>query len=71
MELVALYLLPFSLAIILNFTQPIAVTVINLIFLGEKLKAYEYISIAVAMLGVVILTSPSSIFWSIEQSNSL
>ena len=70
-ELIALYLLPFSLAIILNFTQPIAVTIINFVFLGEKLKVYEYVSICVTMIGVVILTSPSNIFWSIEQSDNL
>ncbi len=31
----------------------------------------QYVSVGVAILGVVILTSPASIFWSIHQSNSL
>ena len=57
-----IFLLPFSLAVVLYFTQPISASIISFIFNGEKLSCLQIISIFFAMLGVIILTSPSLIF---------
>lgn len=62
----AIFMLPFSLAMVLNFTQPIAATALNFIFLGEKLGYFEYAAILFAMLGVVIMTNPTVVFYWIE-----
>lgn len=62
----AIFLLPFSLAMVLNFTQPIAATALNFIFLGERLNYFEYAAIIFAMLGVVIMTNPTAVFYWID-----
>lgn len=37
-------------------------------FGGERLSRYEYVSILFAMLGVVILTYPSAVFWWLDDA---
>lgn len=66
----AIFMLPFSLAMVLNFTQPIAATALNFIFLGEKLGYFEYAAILFAMLGVVIMTNPTAVFYWIEEESA-
>lgn len=62
----AIFMLPFSLAMVLNFTQPVSAAAINFIFGGERLGTFEYVSIMFAMLGVVIMSYPSAVFWWID-----
>jgi len=66
----AIFMLPFSLAMVLNFTQPIAATALNFIFLGEKLGYFEYAAILFSMLGVVIMTNPTAVFYWIKQDEA-
>lgn len=53
-----IYMLPFSLAMILIFTAPISTAIVNFLFAGERLNTLEYVSIIFAMLGVVLMTNP-------------
>ena len=55
-------MLPFGLAVVLYFTQPISAAVVNFIFNGEKLSALQIASIVFAMFGVVVLTMPTLVF---------
>ncbi len=55
----AIYMLPFSLAMILIFTAPISTAIVNFCFGNERLNVFEYLSIIFAMLGVVLMTNPS------------
>jgi drug/metabolite transporter (DMT)-like permease len=54
----AIYMLPYSLAMILIFTSPIATVIVNFALAGERLKLLEYVSIVFAMFGVVLMTNP-------------
>lgn len=54
--------MPLSIAIVLYFTQPISAAVVNFVLGGEKLGRIEVLSIFSAMIGVIILTTPSTIF---------
>ena len=65
---IAVFLLPFSLAIVLNSTQPVAAAAINYAFGGEKLNKLEILSIIFGMLGVIIMTSQTTILFWIEDS---
>ena len=65
-----IYLMPLSLAVVLYYTQPISASLINLIFNDEPLSALQVISILSAMLGVVMLTSPTLLIPSITDENS-
>lgn len=62
----SIFLLPFSLAIVLIFTQPISTVVLCAVFGNEHLSLFEYFAIAFAMLGVVILMSPATVFFWID-----
>ena len=42
----------------------------NFIFLGEKLGYFEYAAILFSMLGVVIMTNPTAVFYWIEQEDA-
>ena len=53
--------MPLSIATVLFFTQPISAAVVSFILAGEKLGILEIVSIFSAMLGVIILTTPSTI----------
>ncbi len=57
-QFIALYMMPFSTATVLYFTQPISASVVNYFIGGEKLACFDIISIFSAMLGVVVLTQP-------------
>ena len=61
-QFVAIFLLPLSLAVLLYFTQPVSASIINWIFNNESLSALQIVSLASAMLGVVILTNPTIVF---------
>ena len=60
-ELIAIYLMPISLAIVLYFTNPIMASLLSYIFIGEKLGIFDFIGIGVSMLGVVIVSKPDLI----------
>jgi len=61
-QFISLYLLPFSLAIVLQFTQPISAALINYLFNGEKLSTLQWCSIFSAMFGVLCITDPGLLF---------
>jgi len=64
-QFIAVYLIPLSLSVTVMFTQPIFAAVFCYIFLSEKLKTLQWMSIFFAMLGVVIMTNPQWVFfWS-------
>jgi drug/metabolite transporter (DMT)-like permease len=54
-------LLPLSLAVVLYFTQPISAILVARVFNGEVLNTMQIISVAAAMVGVLLLTNPSII----------
>ena len=54
----AIFMMPFGIAIVLIFTQPIFVAILTNIFNNEVLNKFEYLSIFFAMLGVIMLTNP-------------
>ncbi len=59
------FLLPFSLANVLIFTQPVFAAVVGFLFGNERLTYFEVVSIIFAMFGVVIMTNPELIdFWT-------
>ncbi|TNV77408.1 hypothetical protein FGO68_gene6316 [Halteria grandinella] len=58
---ISIYLMPLSIAMVLYFTQPISAAVVNFLLGNERLALLEIISIFSAMVGVVILTNPSTI----------
>lgn len=62
----SIHLLPFSLAMVISFTQPVAAAIIGWAFGGEKLRFLEWAALISAMIGVVILTNPTFIFFWIE-----
>jgi drug/metabolite transporter (DMT)-like permease len=53
--------MPLSIAIVLYFTQPISAAVVNFLLAKESLSKIEIMSIISAMIGVIILTSPSTL----------
>ena len=57
-ELIAIYLMPISIAIVLYFTNPIFASIFSFIFLKEKLSIFDIIGILVSMIGVVIISNP-------------
>jgi drug/metabolite transporter (DMT)-like permease len=61
-QFVGIYCLPFSLAVVLYFTQPISAAVVSYIFNGESLSPLQIISIFFAMFGVIVLTNPTFVF---------
>jgi len=61
-----MYLIPFSLGVVLMFTQPIWAAIFTFIFNGEKLKTLQWVSIFFAMFGVVIMTNPQLVFFWTE-----
>lgn len=65
-QFIGIFLMPLSIAIVLYFTQPISAAVVNFILGGEKLGRHEILSIFSAMLGVVILTTPSTLIPGIK-----
>jgi len=56
-------MLPFSLCVVLQFTQPISAAILSYIFVGEKLSRLQWFSILFAMVGVIIMTNPQLIFF--------
>ena len=60
-ELIAIFLMPISLAIVLYFTNPIMASIYSYIFIGEKLGVFDMIGIGVSMIGVVIISKPDLI----------
>ena len=54
----SIFMLPFSLAMVLIFTNPISATAINFAFGGEKISIFGSVAIIFAMLGVVLMTNP-------------
>jgi drug/metabolite transporter (DMT)-like permease len=65
----AIFMMPFGIAIVLIFTQPIFVAIITNIVNKEVLTKFEYLSIFFAMLGVIMLTNPQWIFFWITFDN--
>jgi drug/metabolite transporter (DMT)-like permease len=63
---ISVFLLPFSLATVLTFTQPVWTAIIARVFASEKLNWFEYVSIVFAFFGIIILTNPTAIFWWID-----
>jgi len=63
--------MPLSISTVIFFTQPILTAVIAFIFLKEKLKIIDIISIFSAMFGLIILVKPKLILGSsfIKQEN--
>jgi drug/metabolite transporter (DMT)-like permease len=66
----AIFLLPLSLAVLLYFTQPVSASIVNWIFNNESLSSLQIVSIASAMLGVVILTNPTMVFPFLSESDA-
>jgi len=60
-ELIAIFLMPISLAIVLYFTNPIMASVFSYLFIGEKLGIFDIVGIGVSMIGVVIISKPELI----------
>jgi len=58
----SVFYLPFSLAIVLTFTQPVFAALIARIFHNERLNWFENFAIVFAMLGVIIMTYPALLF---------
>ena len=55
---VAIYTLPYSLSMVLAFTQPVAAAVINYFIGGERLNLLQWFALIFAMVGVIIMTNP-------------
>ena len=60
-ELVAIYLMPISLAIVLYFTQPVFASVFGFIFNGEKLNKFDIFGVIFSLMGVIIVSKPEII----------
>lgn len=58
-ELIALYLMPISLAIPIYFTQPIFAMVIGYIYLNEKMSKIDVVGVFVSMVGVILISNPN------------
>ena len=52
-ELLAVYLLPISLAIVLVYTQPIFASVLGYFFMNEKLSKYDILGLIFSLFGAV------------------
>lgn len=58
---VTIYLLPFTLAMVLIFTFPISTVILAFIFQGERLNVFEYLAILFSFFGVILMTNPELI----------
>jgi drug/metabolite transporter (DMT)-like permease len=56
---VSIYLMPLSIAMVIFFTQPISAALVNYSLGRERLSILDIVSIFSAMIGVIILTTPS------------
>ena len=56
LQYVAIYTLPFSLAITLYFTQPVSASIVTFLFNREKLNLIQVISIFSALIGVILIS---------------
>ncbi len=63
-------ILPAQEAMILNYTWPINITVLSILFLGQKLNLRIVIGLALAFIGVVVIVTRGNIF-SLEFHNTL
>jgi len=54
----ALTLIPFADVTAITFTAPMFLTVLAMLFLGERIHAYRWSALAVGFLGVVIMVGP-------------
>lgn len=70
-QFVGIYCLPFSLAVVLYFTQPISAAVVSYIFNGESLSPLQIISIFFAMFGVIVLTNPTFVFPFLSEEDAI
>ena len=60
-EVIAIYLMPISLAIVLYFTQPVFAGLFGYLFNGEKIGKLDIMGIAFSLLGVVIISNSSKL----------
>ena len=60
-ELIAIYLMPISLAIVLYFTQPVFASLFGFLFNGEKLNKFDLAGVIFSLIGVVIVSKPGLI----------
>ena len=63
-------LLPAQEAMILNYTWPINITVLSILFLGQKLNLRIIIGLALAFIGVIVIVTRGNIY-SLEFHNTL
>ena len=61
-ELVAIYLMPISLAMVLYFTQPVFAGLFGFIFNGEKLNKFDIFGVVFSLIGVITVSKPDLIF---------
>tara|TARA_Y100000022_G_scaffold72971_1_gene62826 strand:+ start:93 stop:1001 length:909 start_codon:yes stop_codon:yes gene_type:complete len=59
----ALKYLPLAEAITIYFVQPLLLTVLSVLFLGEAIRARRIIAIAIGLTGVVVILQPSLIMF--------
>ena len=57
-EIIAIYLMPISLAIVIYFTNPMFISLFSYFFLGEKLSKFDIVGMFVSFLGVAIISNP-------------
>ena len=57
-EIIAIYLMPISLAIVLYFTNPIFASLLSYLFIGERLSKFDIIGMFVSLIGVIIISNP-------------
>lgn len=65
-ELIAIFLMPISLAIVLYFTNPIMASIFSYVFIGEKLGIFDIVGICISMVGVLIISKPELIIPGID-----
>jgi drug/metabolite transporter (DMT)-like permease len=63
-------ILPAQEAMILNYTWPINITVLSILFLGQKLNLRIVIGLALAFIGVIVIVTRGNIY-SLEFHNTL
>ena len=61
MFIVAIYLMPVSIAAVLVHTSPIMTSIFSFLVLGEKLSVFDLIGIFVSLIGVIIISNPDLI----------
>ena len=67
-ELIAIYLMPISLAIVLYFTQPIFASLFGWWFNGESLNKFDIVGTIFSLIGVIIVSNPQLLVGSDDES---